>query len=177
MKISKRQLRRIIREAVGNGVIEVLYDRDYNTYRAPNGEEISVNLNQDSAPAEIAAIQDLAASSGATHVNDDGNVVLVKDMIMAIENGIIREAHGGAGGSFPERYGDAHEKYVVERSGVGADERFFVEVTGWRPERIVYGPFEQAKKFPSKISAERVQVTIDEIDGFFTRVQPVSFFQ
>ena len=90
---------------------------------------------------------------------------------------IIREAHGGAGGSFPERYGDAHEKYVVERSGVGADERFFVEVTGWRPERIVYGPFEQAKKFPSKISAERVQVTIDEIDGFYTRVQPVSFFQ
>ena len=67
--------------------------------------------------------------------------------------------------------------YVLERSGVGADERFFVEVTGWRPERIVYGPFEQAKKFPSKISAERVQVTIDEIDGFFTRVQPVSFFQ
>ena len=86
MKITRRQLRRIIREAVGNGVIEVLYDRDYNTYRAPNGEEISVNLNQDSAPAEIAAIQDLAASSGATHVNDDGTILTIDDMITAIQN-------------------------------------------------------------------------------------------
>ncbi len=90
---------------------------------------------------------------------------------------IIREAYGGARESYPERYGDAHERYVVERSGVGADERFFVEVTGWRPEKIVYGPFEQAKRFSSKINAEKVQVTIDEMDGFFTRVQPVSFFE
>ena len=88
MKITKRQLRRIIREAIGNGVIEVLYDRDYNTYRAPNGEEISVNLNQDDflAGEMIAAIQDLAASSGATHVNDDGTILTIDDMITAIQN-------------------------------------------------------------------------------------------
>jgi hypothetical protein len=88
---------------------------------------------------------------------------------------IIREAHGGAGGSFPERYGDAHERYVVERSGVSWDERFFVKLAGGNT--IVYGPFEQAKKFPSKISAEEANATIDEIDGYYARVQPASFFQ
>jgi len=67
--------------------------------------------------------------------------------------------------------------YVLERSGVGADERFFVEVTGWRPEKIVYGPFEQAKQFSTEDEALRVQVTIDEMDGFHTRVRPVSFFE
>ncbi len=88
MKITKRQLRRIIRESMDGGVIEVLYDRDYNTYRAPNGEEISVNLNQDDflAGEMIAAIQDLAASSGATHVNDDGTILTIDDMITAIQN-------------------------------------------------------------------------------------------
>jgi hypothetical protein len=92
MRILKRQLRRIIKEAIlceqGGGVIEVLYDRDYNTYRAPNGEEISVNLNQDDFLAEemIEAIQDLAASSGATHVNDDGTILTIDDMITAITN-------------------------------------------------------------------------------------------
>ncbi len=88
MKITRRQLKRIIRETTGGGVIEVLYDRDYNTYRAPNGEEISVNLNQDDFLAEemIAAIQDLAAASGATHVNDDGEILSINDMITAIEN-------------------------------------------------------------------------------------------
>jgi hypothetical protein len=88
MKITKRQLRRIIRESMDGGVIEVLYDRDYNTYRAPNGEEISVNLNQDDFLAEemIEAIQDLAASSGATHVNDDGDILSIEDMIIAIQN-------------------------------------------------------------------------------------------
>jgi hypothetical protein len=67
--------------------------------------------------------------------------------------------------------------YVLERSGVGADERFFVEVTGWRPEKIVYGPFEKAKQFSTEDEALRVQVTIDEMDGFFTRVQSASFFE
>jgi hypothetical protein len=88
MKITKRQLRRIIREATDGGVIEILFDRDYNTYRAPNGEEISVNLNQDDFLAEemIEAIQDLAASSGATHVNDDGTILTIDDMIAAITN-------------------------------------------------------------------------------------------
>ena len=88
MKITKRQLRRIIRESMDGGIIEVLYDRDYNTYRAPNGEEISVNLNQDDFLAEemIEAIQDLAASSGATHVNDDGTILTIDDMIAAITN-------------------------------------------------------------------------------------------
>jgi hypothetical protein len=88
MRITKRQLRRIIREATDGGVIEILFDRDYNTYRAPNGEEISVNLNQDDFLAEemIEAIQDLAASSGATHVNDDGTILTIDDMITAITN-------------------------------------------------------------------------------------------
>jgi len=67
--------------------------------------------------------------------------------------------------------------YVLERSGVGWDEKFFVEMTGWRPERIVYGPLEQAKQFPSEAEAQESQVTIDEMDGFYTRIRPVSFFE
>ncbi len=113
MKITRRQLKRIIREVIegpdaiwyddyGNplqpdqledegltdgGVIEILFDRDFNTYKAPNGEQARVNLNSStSAEDEIAAIQDLAASSGATHVNDDGTILTIDDMITAIQN-------------------------------------------------------------------------------------------
>ena len=91
MKITKRQLRRIIQEAIlceqDGGVIEILFDRDFNTYKAPNGEQVRVNLNSStSAEDEIAAIQDLAASSGATHVNDDGTILTIDDMITAIQN-------------------------------------------------------------------------------------------
>ncbi len=89
MKITRRQLGRIIQEAIlceqDGGVIEILFDRDFNTYKAPNGEQARVNLNSStSAEDEIAAIQDLAASSGATHVNDDGTILTIDDMIAAI---------------------------------------------------------------------------------------------
>jgi len=94
VKITRRQLRRIIKEAIlceqDGGVIEILFDRDFNTYKAPNGEQVRVNLNPGegvvSAEDEIAAIQDLAASSGATHVNDDGTILTIDDMIAAITN-------------------------------------------------------------------------------------------
>jgi hypothetical protein len=88
MRITQRQLKRIIREVIegpDGGVIEILFDRDFNTYKAPNGEQVRVNLNSStSAEDEIAAIQDLAASSGATHVNDDGTILTIDDMIAAI---------------------------------------------------------------------------------------------
>ena len=89
MRITRRQLGRIIQEAIlceqDGGVIEILFDRDFNTYKAPNGEQVRVNLNSStSAEDEIAAIQDLAASSGATHVNDDGTILTIDDMIAAI---------------------------------------------------------------------------------------------
>jgi hypothetical protein len=89
MRITRRQLGRIIQEAIlceqDGGVIEILFDRDFNTYKAPNGEQARVNLNSStSAEDEIAAIQDLAASSGATHVNDDGTILTIDDMIAAI---------------------------------------------------------------------------------------------
>jgi len=65
--------------------------------------------------------------------------------------------------------------YVLERSGVSWDERFFVEIVGGRT--IVYGPFELAEQFLSIQDAERAQRIIDDIDGYYTSVRPTSFFQ
>ena len=117
---------------------------------------------------------------------------------------IIREAHGGAKGSFPERYGDAHERsghggyreygadeveytsragslgeesnmYVLERSGVGWGEKFFVELDG--RNNVIWGPLAGAQKFKDTPAAEEMQKEIDRIEGFFTRIRPTSFFE
>ena len=65
--------------------------------------------------------------------------------------------------------------YILERSGVSWDERFFVEVAG--ANTIVYGPPEQAEEFPDVTSAEEIQQLIDDVDGYYTRVVAASFFK
>ena len=68
--------------------------------------------------------------------------------------------------------------YVLERSGVGYDERFFVEViTGGRQDKIVYGSFDEAQQFSTDTEAEKMQDLIDEIDGFWVRIKAVRFFE
>ena len=88
---------------------------------------------------------------------------------------IIKEAYGGASGPFPERYGDAHERYVLERSGVGWGEKFFVELTGRND--VIWGPLAGAQKFKDTPSAEKMQKEIDRVEGSYTRIQPTSFFE
>ncbi len=133
MKITRRQLRRIIREAVGD---QLPYSM--------GGPWVD---------------KDAPVGKGASQYDD-------LDMELA-----DKEIEASMG------WESADEWYVVERTGASWDERFFVEMTGWRPERIVYGPFDKAKGFTTEAEAEKVQVTIDEMDGYHTRIQPASFFQ
>ena len=102
---------------------------------------------------------------------------------------IIKETYGGAKGSFPGRYGDAHEQYtsragtlgedsenyVLERSGVGWGEKFFVELDG--RNGVHWGPLASAQKFRDTPAAEKMQKEIDRLEGFYTRVQPTSSFE
>jgi hypothetical protein len=102
---------------------------------------------------------------------------------------IIKEAHGGALGSYPRRYGDAHERYtsragalgedsenyVLERSGVGWGEKFFVELDG--RNGVHWGPLANAQKFKDAPAADQMQKEIDRLEGLNTRVRPTSFFE
>ena len=117
---------------------------------------------------------------------------------------IIKETYGGAKGPFPGRYGDAHKRsghggyreygadeveytsragslgeesnmYVLERSGVGWGEKFFVELDG--RNGVHWGPLDSAQKFRDTPAAEKMQKEIDRLEGFYTRVRPTSFFE
>ena len=100
---------------------------------------------------------------------------------------IIKEAYGGALGPFPDRYGDvkytsragslgeASENYVLERSGVGWGEKFFVELDGRNGAH--WGPLDNAQKFKDTPSAEKMQKEIDRLEGLYTQIRPTSFFE
>ena len=102
---------------------------------------------------------------------------------------IIKETFGGAKGPFSGRYGDAHERYtsragtlgeesenyVLERSGVGWGEKFFVELDG--RNGVHWGPLANAQKFRDTPAAEEMQKEIDRLEGFYTRVRLSSFFE
>ena len=68
----------------------------------------------------------------------------------------------------------ARESYVLERSGVGWGEKFFVELDG--RNNVHWGPLASAQKFQDTLSAEEMQKEIDYLEGMYTRVQPSSFF-
>ena len=72
--------------------------------------------------------------------------------------------------------------YVLERSGVGWNESFLVGVkSGLRGDDLVeWGPL-PAKgspwRFDSESAAEGYQRIIDNLEGLYTRIQPVSIFE
>jgi hypothetical protein len=70
---------------------------------------------------------------------------------------------------------DRDAPYVLERSGVGWEERFFVEIAS--ANAVTFGPFEQAEQFTDLPTAEKVQGEIDRIEGYFTRATSASFFK
>jgi|GEM_PF-3060162 hypothetical protein len=69
--------------------------------------------------------------------------------------------------------------YVLERSGVGWNERFLVGVkSGLRGDDLVeWGSFERAQRFDSEPAAEGYQRIIDDLEGLYTRIQPASIFE
>jgi len=70
---------------------------------------------------------------------------------------------------------DSRESYVLERSGVGWGEKFFVELDG--RNNVHWGPLASAYKFRDTPAAEKMQKEIDRLEGFYTRVRPTSFFE
>ena len=69
--------------------------------------------------------------------------------------------------------------YVLERSGVGWNEKFLVGVKmGLRGDDLVeWGSFERAQRFDSEPAAEGYQRIIDDLEGLYTRIQPASIFE
>ena len=69
--------------------------------------------------------------------------------------------------------------YVLERSGVGWNEKFLVGVKmGLRGDDLVeWGSFERAQRFDSESAAEGYQRIIDDLEGLYTRIQPMSTFE
>jgi hypothetical protein len=61
--------------------------------------------------------------------------------------------------------------YVLERSGVSWDERFYVGTTTFFPWSM-WGNLEQAYKFENKSKAVRASYRIDG-EGFYTTVEEV----
>jgi hypothetical protein len=184
MRVSRYQLRQIIREQgnpdadmakwnqleVGDRIAVESGDYYYEPVEILQKlEDISIEGGSESGLGFVGT--DPLGRSGDTIVFPMRDVVqesLTKRQLRVSKHQlhqIIREATQGP------------PPYVLERSGVGADERFFVEIAGWRPEKIVYGPFEQAKQFSTEDEALKVQTTIDEMDGFYTRIRSVKFFE
>jgi hypothetical protein len=64
--------------------------------------------------------------------------------------------------------------YVLERSGVSWDERFYVGTTTFFPWSM-WGNLEQAYKFESKSKAVRASYRVDG-EGFYTTVEEVEGF-
>jgi len=71
---------------------------------------------------------------------------------------------------------DGPPPYVLERSGVGFDERFFVEVR-WDDGRVIFGSLEQAQEYNDLSVAEDLVKMIDMKEGLYTRVRSTSFFE
>lgn len=69
--------------------------------------------------------------------------------------------------------------YVLERSGVGWNERFLAGVKmGRRGDDLTeWGPFDRAQRFDSESAAKGYQRIIDDLEGFYTRIQPASIFE
>ena len=73
------------------------------------------------------------------------------------------------------------EQHIVERSGLSADERYFI---GWKedlPSHMIndkfadgqYGSYRDAVKFPSKDAAEEVVDRIEKEDGYNVYASPL----
>ena len=69
--------------------------------------------------------------------------------------------------------------YVLERSGVGWNEKFLVGIKrGFRGDELAeWGALERAWRFDSESAAEGYQRIIDDLEGTYTRVQSVSVFK
>jgi hypothetical protein len=65
--------------------------------------------------------------------------------------------------------------YVLERSGVTWDERFYVGTTTFFPWSM-WGDLEQAHKFENKSKAVRTSYRVDE-EGFYTTVEEYDSFE
>ena len=88
---------------------------------------------------------------------------------------IIREAVQGPASSL---YNE-DPPYVLERSGVGWNEKFLVGIKrGFRGDELAeWGSLERAQRFDSESAAEGYQRIIDDLEGFYTRIQPMNTFE
>lgn len=78
--------------------------------------------------------------------------------------------------------------YVLERSGVGWNERFMSDInrggrsadlvaSGWSPDEVEWGPLERAQRFDNQETAEEFQRMVDDLTGLYTNIQSPSIFE